>query len=828
MKKIYDTHGQCIGEYIPDCAGFKLHTLNLPAAWEYIYQNRDVLMKVDQFGPVYAQADPPGDVMIFRRENGQKFSNWIVWLQKEGGESFNNFFRPQLNGAKAACQPKELEICYTPEMAVYRFTQDNLSVKTTFTIPIHGKEIVMQLAVKNLSSTGVKLRLCPYLIPYLNQAQLAPWDKNEWYLRSGYGNEQNKAVFWTRLLNPAGDGSKRRTMTLFADKEDLQAVEISLEKFIGNGSAYCPEYAVNGTLRMPADCKNGYGDYRQDTQVYAYPPVYAMEYRWELGAGEERVLTMVLSMPEDTADYQMAPVSQAVRALDWFDEKYRLAKLEECRSFYNALYHKNEFQSPEPFLNYYINTWLPVQMHWVASLDRGWPSGMRGTRDSANDYTAFVYSDSKSCKKVLTTLLSCQRSDGWFPRQYAASGRSGNHDLRPYVDGGVFVLEFFYRYMAYTDDRQFLDLPLLWLDCEQPAPVWAHMKAAMEYYIKPQNIGEHGLCKIGGGDWLDPVNNAGLRGKGESVTVTCQAIIALHYMAQLCKYYHRDETDIVRYEERAQQLQAALLQHARNPQGWFNSVCNDNGDWIFSDRDPDGEERPYGPANWYAVSSGAVEIDRLPDVFKVMEKLKSPFGYRLFYPAMGIVPMDCVGRIASGDAPPYMAENGNVYNQGSHGYLARALAAAGMGTQLLDVIKWMLPCYEEKHPAAETMTAPYAIVNCWQQLPVFPHRGMLSFLTGSVAMCARGIYEWLCGIEPVPGGLEISPCMPEEWNRICCKVNYCEKSVQLTVCRTGLPGITVNGTAQSIRRITPLKYRPVYFVPRTELSLPENYIKITF
>lgn len=37
------------GKFIENTAGYEINTLNLPASWEYIYENRDILLKVDQF-----------------------------------------------------------------------------------------------------------------------------------------------------------------------------------------------------------------------------------------------------------------------------------------------------------------------------------------------------------------------------------------------------------------------------------------------------------------------------------------------------------------------------------------------------------------------------------------------------------------------------------------------------------------------------------------------------------------------------------------------------------------------------------------------------------
>ena len=48
---------------------------------------------------------------------------------------------------------------------------------------------------------------------------------------------------------------------------------------------------------------------------------------------------------------------------------------------------------------------------------------------------------------VLETVFACQRTDGWFPRQYSAAGSLGKHDLRKHMDGGVWVIEFLYEYL---------------------------------------------------------------------------------------------------------------------------------------------------------------------------------------------------------------------------------------------------------------------------------------------------------------------------------------------------------------------------------------------
>lgn len=812
------------GKFIKNTAGYEINDLNLPSAWEYIYQNRDFLLKVDQFGPVYVQADPPGDILLLRRENGQSFSSWTVWITEEGQEPFNNYFRPTVNGLACDAQPEALSIRYLPETAVYAFEHNGLKIRTEFTLPPEGKELAMRFCVENTRETPVSLRLNPYLIPYANLAMLAPWDKNEWYLRTGYADAGLQRVFWTQLLNPDGDVTKRRTMVFLTPAEALQTVEISLEKLIGCGSLQCPQNALGARLRMDAACSAHFGQYTQENQIYGCPPVYAMQYEWYLAPGETKTLLQSLSLPPQDRNGDMPEEKTGLAARRWFAPGFFD---ENCRALhmrYQRVFSQNHIRTPDEAFNDYINYWIPLQMEWIATLDRGWPSGMRGTRDSANDYMALLTLHPQACREMLRQLFSCQRHDGWFLRQYSTRGRLGRHDERPYVDGGVFVLEFLYRYLAFTGDYELLEQWLPWLDDNKESTLAEHMVCAIEYYLAPENIGEHGLCKIYGGDWNDAVNMAGLRGRGESVTVSCQAIMALRDVSEILQQVGKFPQKITEYTEAAEKLRLNILTHARNKHGWFNSVFNDDGRWIFSDEDPDGEMRPYGPVNYYAVISGAVELECVNDALAVAQMLKSPYGYRLFYPPFGAKKIPHVGRQTTGDVPPFLAENGNVYNHGSQGFLARALAKAGRGEQLFDVLQWMLPYDQRRHPTDLTRTAPYAVTNCWQQLPIFDHRGMLSFLTGSVAMSFRGAYEWLLGAEPALAGLRISPCIPESWPGAEAQFVCRGKKILLSISR-GEPGLRLNG--QPVLPVLDARraYRPFYFLP-WELLKIENEIKI--
>ena len=771
------------GKFLKDTAGYEINTLNLPTSWEYIYENKDILLKLDQFGPVYAQAQPPGDIMLFQRERHQKYSPWCTWIEFENGEEITNFFRP--NKMDADVEPENIRITYRPECATYEFEYQKLQILTEFFIPNEGTTVVCKLKIKNMLNMPQKVKLSSHLVPYLNDAVMAPWDKYEWYLDTKC--EQNKRIcFESKLMDANACVEKRRKAYFVADKENLCACETSLEKYIGQGDVVHPQ-------RM----------YSNQRRLYAYPPIYATLHEWMLSAGEERELTQVLSLA-------------GMHELDdWFESDYYLKQKLIRKQKFDTLFAKNHIETGDKEFDYYFNYWVPLQMEWVASLDRGWPTGMRGSRDSAQDYTGILYTDAKVCRNIIVTMLECQRTDGWFPRQYSAKGRHGKHDLREYVDSGVFFVEFMWKYLAHTQDYAILDEYIPWLNSDQESSVLEHVIKAVEYYLVDENIGEHGLCKIREGDWLDSVNRAGLEGRGESVTVSMQLVMALWYLSDILTNV-QSETDVTRYQNYYELLKQNINQYAWNNHEFYNSVFTDKGEWVFSDLDPDEKERIYGVVNYYAAISGVADEDKYVHIKNVADKLMCDKGYRLFYPYMGEIPIEKVGRIASGDTPPFMIENGNVYNHGSQGFLARALSVMGEEEKLFETLKWIVPYDMEKHPTEKTFTPPYAIVNCYQQLPGFDHRGLMCFLTGSVAMALRGVYEWFAGLRPCLDGLEIEPCIPTCLHGTVVVFEYLDNSYTMKI--DGCDNVFINKKKLIEKRMSFFTRRECYFVSLEHLK----------
>lgn len=826
-------------------AGFVITTPNLPTPWDYIYQNRAMLLRVDQHGIAYAQSFPPNDIVMFLRDRFQKSSVWMTWFQSPEFTTgpFTNFFGPTPGIADPAAAPARFEVTFTPSRAVYEIEHEGLRVKTEVFLPMDGPTICQTVSVTNLRPKPLPLTAIPVLRHACQWADMAAWDKPEWYLRTAFFKDTDVgAGFSIHVTSPVCDVSRRRAAVFWAGLEGLTGAEVSYDAFIGHGTFENPEAVVRGRLELELAEARPWGEYDDRNQMFSFSPICALQYGLELAPGETRRLRQVFSWLTMPADGLLPDLTTARCPAIYLSEPTYRDEVQGVARQYDELMSVRQVTTPDMALNHYANEWLPVQLDWVCSLDRGWPSKMRGGRDAANDYTAMAALRPAWTRDLILTELSCQRPDGWVPRHFSAKGHAGpERDTRGHCDAGVWVLEMVHEYLCHSKDFDLLFESIPWLD--QPAgeqdTVLEHALRAVDFFISEDNIGEHGLVKLREGEWLDTVNRAGLRGRGEGVMITAQVIMSLVQMQQLIGLlaergrFPRDRAQALLdlYEQRRHAFADNLRRHAWNAEGYFNGFFNDDGHWLFSPKDPDGARRVYGAANWWAIIAGVAVPDLVDSCLKEMEFLRCDMGYRLNWPPFIYGPIPNVGRMASGDSPAGRSEHGNPYNQGSHGFLGRALAVAGQGDLLREVLTCLLPYDQQRHPVDQVRTPPYALVNVWQNVPRFRNRALMTFLTGSTAYAIRMIYDWLCGIRPTLDGLVVDPCLPRDFHDVSASFRYLDRTVHVNIRnpdgrQAGVKSMTVNGVAGTRTETDPFSRRTVFVADDAMFTGETNRIEV--
>ena len=778
-NKLYnETQKNCTyGHYDKDVpAGYVLTNRDeLSSPWYYVYQNKKVLLYVDQNGPVKVQYNPPSGILVFKRELGENQSKWQVWVSSKdlnNGVPVSNFGAPVLqhNLKNPVCT-----VNWAPEKAIYKLEFDNVDIVTELFVPIDKATVCMKTTIINKSDKSMDFDVVPCVFPYVNKPQMVAWDLPEWYLSTTTTKNGNAFSICGDMKDPSMKIENYRSVTFNLDYDENAEVELDMSRLTGSGNFFAPKAVINNL-----DFPNRMGG--SDLEYSERQAVWAAKYKATLKAGESKTFTQVLTIQ----DARIYSKEENEFERNYFDADAYNGFIANAKAFYSDLFSKRSIKTNNEIYDNFINNFTPLQMYWVCSLDRGWPSSMRGTRDASQDFCGMNPIDPNWAKQTMLQLFRHQRStDGWFPRQISTISRQAPHDMRNFSDGGAFLLELFYEYMTFTRDTSFLEEKCYWLDTDEESTVLDHIIKCVDYYIRPQGVGEHGLCKSWFGDWWDILDNVGSEGRGESVTVTAQMILNLKNMVEVFKWLQKNQKLDARYvsliDDYAKARESfinAMKTYAYNSAGYFNGYFNDDGKWLFSNNDPDGEERLYLVSNVWSIICGVTDNEMNKKVLqKIEEKTFANMGYNLHSSAFK-KPVAKAGRVGSGTMP-YVAP----YNH-AQSFLVRACCVAGDVDMAYKATRYILPIEEKYAPVEKTFAPPFTIANAYSNSEANLHRVELQYLSGTVSYVLRTVYSYFFGITYGLEGLTIKNSLPNEFGDCSAKFEYLGKKFDLIFTKT--------------------------------------------
>ncbi len=777
-----------LGSFTESECGFRIGRYHLEEPWGYIYATQEILVKVDQHGPDYVQFQPPHGTVFVRRERYQRYPSLLIWIRTEDGKAFTNFWNPVI-GIDATSEPDEFLCEYSLASASYHVKKYGIAVDTEIFVALNNPAAVISCKILNNNHKRT-IEIIPVIRPHFAATSLAAWDVPSLYQTVAYSNDIGP-LFEMELRSPAGIPEERKYCFVLVDIDEPDSVEVNYARFIGNGSFECPQFVMT----VPARKTFRYSERSAENACQGVQGIAAISKTLSLDSDACFEFAIIIGTASGLTRGMKPSPEQVENLSQYFDGSARQSAKECYSSFLKSSIRVRKIWTPDQAFSRYVNEWLPLQLNWVNTLDRGWPTGMRGTRDSAQDATATIPINAALARERIIEIFSVQRSDGWFPRQYSIFGRHGKHDLRNYVDAGAWVWELLFDYLRWTKDFQLLREELQFLDSDKGESILEHSLRIANFYLANQNLGEHGLCKIREGDWNDSINRAGLEGRGESVMLSCQVVLLLKQAAYLLEWLD-EHTDLVKeFREQAERLTSNILTYALNREGYLNGVFTDKGEWVFSSSDPDGRRRISIPVNAWGIISGVLIGKSCERVIDILAKLKQRDGWPLFTPPIGDLPIEKLGRIGQGDLLPGLGENGTHYNHGCHGFLGRAAACAKRGDLLLEVLRYMLPYDQTCHPVNRAKTAPYAVVNHWKTAAGLEGRGGDAFLTGSISTALRNVYDGMFGIKPLLDSIALDPCLPSSWAECSASFSYLGSRLEITYKQAGYGrwSISING-----------------------------------
>jgi cyclic beta-1,2-glucan synthetase len=617
-------------------------------------------------------------------------------------------------------------------------------------VPVHTEGAdpvrIQRLRIKNTSSHRRRLSVTSYSELVLGTHH----EVTQTHIISSW-DEAAKALFARNPYHP--DYGGRVAFAAMAPEAVSHTGDRTL--FLGrNGSADIPEALLRGALSN----RTGPG----------LDPCAALQTKFELGPGEEKIVILVLGQADDP-EHARRLISSYCSAETVEQE------LAQTRKWWDELLTTIQVKTPVLSVDLLMNRWLLYQTLSCRIWGRSalyQSSGAYGFRDQLQDALAVVYSAPEIAREMILRAASRQFVEGDVQHWWHPPSGEG---IRSRCSDDLLWLPFAVcHYVDVTSDTGILDATTTFIEGPQLkedereayfqpavsieyATLFEHCRRAIE---KGTTQGPHGLPLIGTGDWNDGLNSVGDEGKGESVWLAWFLVDVLKKFAGLCD--SRGEEELASgYRESARSLSETVERTSWDGK-WYRRAYFDDGTPLGSRQN---EEACIDslPQSW-SVISGAGNAERAEQAMRSVderlirrkEKLvllcTPPFDHSTPHPGyiMGY--------------PPGVRENGGQYTHAAV-WVAMAFARMGDGGSAVEVLQMLNPIEHSRTPedCATYRTEPYVVAADIYSLESQMGRGGWTCYTGSAGWMYRVWLEEVLGFKLRGDRLSIEPVLPENW-----------------------------------------------------------------
>ncbi|RCX17743.1 cellobionic acid phosphorylase [Fontibacillus phaseoli] len=613
-------------------------------------------------------------------------------------------------------------------------------IEMSLSLPKEDPMELWRVKVTNLSQKQRILSIYPYFtVGYMS-----------WMNQSGEYHEELQAIVCSSITpyQKYQDYAKIKEFSdktfLLADRKPV-AWEVNQEVFEGEGGITGPSALREAELSK--------GDARYET------PAGALQYRIHLSPGEEEAYRFIFGPAKN--EEQVAQIRSEYFIKDNANGEDGFAMAErEYDQYIREGKGCIEIKTPDPDLDNFVNQWLPRQVYYHGQTNRLTTDPQ--TRNFLQDHMGMSYIKPRLAREAFLIALSQQKSNGSMPDGIILHQDAELKYINqvPHTDHCVWLPICLSTYLDESNDYAILDEKLPYADGTESKTetVLEHIHKAMRWLASDRD--ERGLNYINQGDWCDPMNMVGYKGKGVSGWLTIATAYAFKVWADICERGGQAEV-AKEYRAAAEATNEVINRYLWDGEWYARGITDDNVVFgISSDR----EGRIFiNPQGW-SLLSGAADPEKKEKLMRaVTEQLETPYGVEKLAPSYTSMRED-VGRVTQ--KHPGSAENGAVYNHAAAFYIY-ALYAVGEKDNAYRLLRKMLP-----GPTMEDIVQrgqlPVFIPNyyrgAYRQFPRTAGRSSHLFNTGTVPWVYRCLIDGLFGVQGTPEGIRIHPQLPSEWS----------------------------------------------------------------
>jgi cellobionic acid phosphorylase len=655
-----------------------------------------------------------------------------------------------------------------------------IRVEMVMGLPTHDVAELWTIRVTNISGRPRRISVTPYFpIGYMSwMNQSAEWNKDLVGVVASCITPYQKATeyFKNKYL-------KDKTYLLCETTPD--SWDASQQAFEGEGGIHNPS-ALQGPNLTGSDA-------RYET------PTAAVQYRLALKANEDREYRFMFGPAYDEAE---------IRTMRdrYLSKKAFVRTADEYAVYMDAGRGCLRIETPDKELDNFVNHWLPRQAYYHGDTNRLTTDPQ--TRNYLQDNMGMNYIKPAVSRKAFIRALSQQEANGGMPDGILLSEDAELKYINqiPHTDHCVWLPLTLDVYLGETADYAFMNERVRTENGDNFS-VFDRFSRAMDFLLDLRD--ERGLSYIAQGDWCDPMNMVGYKGKGVSGWLTLATAYALNLWAGVCE--QQGATDLAKhFRQGADDCNAAANKHLWDGDWFARGITDDNVTFGIK---KDTEGRIWLNPQSFAMLGGGASKEQIARILpEIDSQLTSPYGTAMFAPPFTKMRED-VGRVTQKAIGS--AENASIYNHASVFYIYSLYQLGGQQDRAFTHLRQLLPGPNEadyRQRGQLPIFLPNYYRGGYRDFPRTAGRSSQLFNTGTVSWAYRCVIEGLCGLRGDPEGLVIRPQLPTGWNYIKVTRQFRGATFELDIRRGDVKDVTVmmGGKALPEQRVTGIKAGETY------------------
>lgn len=617
----------------------------------------------------------------------------------------------------------------------YEAEKNGVSAVSTYFVGEYANCLIWNLKLK--SETDKKITVFPYvelaMMEFMRELQWQCYNKHQ---MSVYNMDDILVFNYGVEMQPKPDETP---LTYFACNVPVTAFDCDRDEFVGS-------------YRSEENPKNVEDGKCTNSTLAGGDPCFAFQLDIDLKAGEEKIVNIFLGT-EMTEDDIKSTVLKC-RADDFVDKSF-----DKLKEHWDSYLSRFSCEIPDKDAETMINIWNPYQAERNFQFSRNISYYATGTfrgvgvRDTAQDILSMVPFDTRRAKDKLNLLFTQQYNDGHC-NHYCFPYEGWEPVTRIHSDNHLWLVMTCYNIVMEEGSLDYLDEVVSFYDGGEDT-VWNHIKKSIEFTMA--NLGSHGFPLMLSSDWNDMLYKVCREGKGESIWTSMQFGTVLPMIAELAKLKGEEYEHYLKiYED-----QKKLVNEIAWDGEWYRRCITDEGRFIGSKDEP--QAKIWLNTQSWSVISGMGENGKTA-MDSVKNLLDTELGVKKIHPSMKDYP-------TKEDPLTYYnkgcGENGSVFcHANTWAIIAECLL--GRPENAYKYYHQLLPMVAQKKAGEWRYKAePYVYAsNIFG--PESDKFGLanVSWLTGTAAWMYIAATQYILGVKAKWDGLEINPCLPEDWKEV--------------------------------------------------------------